>query len=154
MKDFIIDANVLVKWVLPEADHVESKSLIDAPVSLRAPDLIVSECVSIFLKRVMRKELTLEQSGKLLARLHDDYIDTRVRLIPARLMTDSALEIAALEKVSAYDSIYLALAVQARCRLVTADHRFLERIHSRELKKHLVSLTDPQLQIEIAETKM
>jgi predicted nucleic acid-binding protein len=69
-------------------------------------------------------------------------------------MTERALEIASVEKISTYDSLYLALAVQAQCRLITADRRLVEQVHRRDLKKHLVGLTDALLQREIAETKM
>jgi predicted nucleic acid-binding protein len=74
-----------------------------------------------------------------------DHIDVTFRLLPARILVKQALQIAHSEGRSAYDCLYLAAAVQARCRLITADERFVRSIKSPLLKSHIVSLNDAGL---------
>ena len=145
MTAYIVDASVVAKWLLPEPDHHRAKLLIDSPCSLRAPDLIMPEFASILLKRIVRQELTSDECGELLQRFLDEYLDIRVRVIPSRLLVHKALQIAREERRSLYDSLYLALAVQARCQLITADEKLVKGIKDKQLKKHLIALNDPEL---------
>jgi predicted nucleic acid-binding protein len=78
------------------------------------------------------------------------YVDRRVRVIPSRLLAENALRIASAEGQSTYDCLYLALAVQARCQLITADERLIKTIKNKSLKQHLISLHDPALELELA----
>jgi predicted nucleic acid-binding protein len=57
------------------------------------------------------------------------------------------MNIAVVERQTIYDSLYLACAVQAGCRLITADERFIQSIKSPQLKPHIVSLNDPDLEL-------
>ena len=149
MKDYIVDASVVAKWLLPEPGRDLAKMLIDAPCSLRAPDLIMAELTSIMLKRIVRKEMTRQESTESLQRFIDDYLDNRIRVIPSRLLAEKALQIANDEKQSTYDSLYLALAVQARCQFITADEKLIVAIKDRQLRKHLIALDDPALKREL-----
>src|SRR5262245_55679812 len=136
MKDYIVDASVIAKWLLPEPDHEGARVLIDAPCSLRAPDLIMPEVASIVLKRIMRHELTFEEGSELLQLFQDEFIGARVRIIPSRLLAERALQIARTEGRGIYDSLYVALAVQAQCRLITADEKLVNGIRNKVLKQH------------------
>src|SRR2546427_11597123 len=77
--------------------------------------------------------------------LLNDHIDVTVHLFPARILEKQALQIALATGQSAYDSLYLAAAVQARCRLITADERFVRSIKDPILQPHVVSLNDASL---------
>ena len=76
-----------------------------------------------------------------------DYLDVKVRLLPARILVEQAMRIAVAERQTVYDCLYLACAVQARCRLITADDRFVRSIKSPQLKQHIASLNDPALEL-------
>ena len=147
MRDYIVDASVVAKWLLPEADHERAKMLIDAPFHLRAPDLITPELLSVLIKRIVRLQMTVQQCNEMLQRFLNEYLDTRVRLIPSRLVAKNAFQIANKEKRSVYDSLYIALAVQAHCQLITADERLVAGIKDRRLKQHLIFLNDPSLEL-------
>ena len=90
----------------------------------------------------MRGQLSEDESNALLRDFLRFHIDVSVRLLPSQLIVKQALLIAHAERHSIYDCLYLASAVQARCRLITADDRFVNSIQSKVLKEHIVSLND------------
>lgn len=147
MNDFIVDSSVVVKWLLVETGSERARMLIAKRYHLRAPDLIVAELASILWKKTMRGEITVEEMHSIMRVLLRDHIDAKVRILPSRILVKQALEIAAAERRSAYDSLYLACAVQARCRLVTADDRLVRSIQHPLLKPHIVSLNDPEFEL-------
>jgi predicted nucleic acid-binding protein len=142
MTDYIVDSNIVAKWLLPEDQSDRARALISPSYKLRAPDLLLPELGSVLWKRVTRGELTTDESEELLRAFLDRHIDVTVRLLPSGLVIKGALQIAAAERRSLYDSIYLALAVQAQCLLVTADDRFVRSIQSNVLKSHILSLAN------------
>lgn len=147
MTDFIVDASVVGKWLLEETGSSQARSLIASQRYLRAPDLIVPELANVLWKKTVRKEISYDEMRVTLEKLLHDYIDVAVRLLPARILVKLALNIAHSEKQTAYDSLYLAAAIQARCQLVTADERFVRSIKSPILKPHIISLGDAALRL-------
>jgi predicted nucleic acid-binding protein len=148
MKSYVVDSSVVAKWLLPEPESKRAQLLIKTDYLLRAPDLIMPEFASVLLKRIVRKEMTAHECADLLSRFLNEYLDVRVHLVPSRLLALKALEIAREERRSIYDSLYLALAVQAQCQLITADEKLVNAITDRQLKKHLIALSDPALEVE------
>jgi len=145
MTDFIVDASVVGKWLVEETNSSRARLLIASRHFLRAPDLIVSELANVLWKKAVRKEITAREMSSTLDVLLRDYIDVAVHLLPARVLVKQALSIAHTENHSAYDSLYLATAVQAHCQLITADDRFVRSIKSPILKPHIVSLNEASL---------
>jgi predicted nucleic acid-binding protein len=143
--DFIVDSSIVAKWVIDEPDGDRSRRLISTNVYLRAPDLIVPELANILWKKGMRGDLTGDAAWARLDTLLNDYIDVAVHLLPARILAKRALQVALATGQTAYDSLYLAAAVQARCRLITADERFVRSVKDPFLQSHIVSLNDPSL---------
>ena len=147
MKDYIVDASVVAKWLLPEPGHERAKRVIDSPFYLRAPDVLAAEFGNILFKKVVRREISIAESRELLDIFLNEYLDTRVKVIPARLVASAALRIAMSEGRSFYDSLYLALAVQAQCALITADEKLVRGIKDKHLGKHVIALNDPALEL-------
>ena len=147
MSHFIVDASVVAKWLLAEADSDRARSVIANHNYLHAPDLLVAELANVLWKRASRKEITVPETISMMEILLRDYVDVKVRLLPARILVEQAMRIAVAERQTAYDCLYLACAVQARCRLITADDRFVRSIKSPQLKQHIVSLNDPALEL-------
>ncbi len=145
MTDYIIDTNIVAKWLLPEPNSNLARGLLSPGYKLRAPDLLLPELANVFWKGVGRGDFTIRDARELLKRFVNDHVDVTVRLLPSSLIIKQALEIAAAERHSIYDCIYLGLAVQARCPLITADTRFVKTIRSRILKDHIIPLSDLSL---------
>jgi predicted nucleic acid-binding protein len=134
---YVIDASIAMKWLVEEEDSAEVAELMRLPV--RAPDLLIPECMNALWKKVGRRELD-EEEALVAARTLQSL---EVTLEP---MGPRALEILLLAlRLShpAYDCAYLALAVGSGSVLVTADERFLTRCMTPEaadLAPHIRSL--------------
>ena len=144
MTDFIVDSSIVAKWFIEESGSELAWQLLSPNTFLRAPDVIVSELTNMFWKRATRRDLTPEQVTERLDAMLRDHIDVTVHLLPARILSSRALQIALATGRSAYDCLYLAAAVQSRCKFITADERFVRSIKDSTLQRHIVSLADYQ----------
>ena len=114
----VVDASVVIKWVVEEEGSAAALTLLDG-AELLAPDLLMSECANILWKKVVRREVTREEAGlaaELLQR-------AAIELVPTRAVMADALRHAIELDHPAYDCIYIALAIERGCRFVTADER-------------------------------
>jgi predicted nucleic acid-binding protein len=140
LTDFVVDSSVVAKWFIDEPGRDQARELIAPTFFLRAPDLIVSELTNVLWKKATRGELTPERVRERLVTIVRDHIGVTVHLLPTRILSNRALQIALATGRSAYDCLYLAAAVQAKCRLVTADERFVRAIKDPVLRRHMVTL--------------
>jgi predicted nucleic acid-binding protein len=92
---------------------------------LIAPELLVAECANILWKKVQRRELSKEEA-LFAARLLQG---AEIELLPTRFLFEVATRMSIEIDHPAYDCLYLALAVEKGCRFVTADERFLRKLH-------------------------
>lgn len=120
----VIDASVAVKWVLREPGRAESLRWLDAYEAAQltriAPTLLVAEVASALTKRRRRKEITAAQAREGLR-----FFQQRLPvLVDFRPHMGSAFELSLLHGVSFCDGVYLALAIERGCDLVTADTKF------------------------------
>jgi len=104
MTDLVIDASVVIKWVIDEPGTKEALSLLRH--RLYAPDLLVAECANILWKKVQRNELTSEEAA-LATRLLQC---ADIELAPMRALLEPAVRLAITLDHPAYDCTYLALA--------------------------------------------
>jgi predicted nucleic acid-binding protein len=119
----VIDASIAVKWVVEEEGTQQALAL-RRWAKLIAPELLVAECANILWKKVRRDELTSDEA-LLAARLLQA---AEVELLPTRALLEAATRIAVELDHPAYDCLYLVLAVENKCRFVTADERFLRKL--------------------------
>ena len=138
MKACVVDASVAVKWFLPEVHWEAAWRLRDSQTALHAPAFFELEFGNVLCKKVRRGELSrqdanlmLEQLGRVTISRHPD-----VRLVRA------ALDFAYQLHQSLYDCLYLALALQLKTRLVTADKRFHQSLRNTTLTSHLLWIED------------
>ncbi len=120
----VVDASVVVKWVLPEEGHEQAARIqelyAEDRVDLLAPHLLIAETHNVLWKRARRRELTTGQ-----ARQCAEYLAiTCPLLIHSDALARSALELAIAHHRPVYDCLYLALALECQCDLITADERF------------------------------
>lgn len=119
----VLDCSVAAKWVLPEPDRGAARRLFDryasGEISLIAPDLLMAEFASLLAKRARRKQLSAQQAE----RAFELMLRIAPRLVETRSLVPAGLRLSLRYGVSVWDSIYLALAVQRNCSVVTADRR-------------------------------
>jgi predicted nucleic acid-binding protein len=114
----VADASVAVKWVIGEAGEDAAAWL--ATRRLSAPDILLADCASALWAKVRRREIDEDEAIAALVALGDAPVV--MTAVPA-LVAD-ALRLALLLAHSICDCLYLALSLQTRTPLVTADRRF------------------------------
>lgn len=122
MTGYVIDASVIVKWLVREEGTEQALTLRGHALS--APDLLVAECANILWKKVQRGELTGAESSiaaKLLAR-------AEIELVPMRPLLERTTDLAIRLGHSVYACMYLALADATGRSFVTADARLVRKI--------------------------
>ncbi len=124
MNTLVIDASIAVKWVVEEDGTPEALALRQK-AKLIAPELLVAECANILWKKVQRGEL-LKEEALLAARLLQG---AEIELLPTRALFEAATRMSIEIDHPAYDCLYLALAIEKKCQFVTADERFLRKLH-------------------------
>lgn len=134
MSQYVVDASVAAKWFVNEEHSAAAGRLRKVDHELIGPDLLPVEVGSALLKKVRRGELSAAE-GESGARL--------LTLLPIRLqaalgLLPSAWAIANRYTCSLYESIYVALAVEADCELVTADRKLFDMLAGTPLAEHLL----------------
>ena len=127
MTRYVVDASVAVKWLVREPLSQEASLLLAGDVSLMAPDLLFAEGANALWAMRQRRELTDAEFDEAVETLQEAPV-----LVPSTLLqlTPAASRLAADLGHPIYDCFYLALAIQEKARLVTADGRFCDRVGS------------------------
>ena len=121
----VVDASLTVKWLVEEEDsdkaHVVLQSWDTQDVTRVAPNLMPFEVANALHRRVLRGELSVGDSARLIAQL----LGSRLELHQTAGLHARALELTSeLQQGAVYDAHYLALAEGFGCELWTADQRF------------------------------
>jgi predicted nucleic acid-binding protein len=120
---FVIDASVAAKWLFMEPDSDRAQDLLeevnDGRVTLIAPDLLAVEIGRMLWKRVLREGVSPNDATAQYSR----FKRVRLGLVGIRGLVDAALQLALLQRHPIYDCLYLALASEAGCGLITADEK-------------------------------
>jgi len=124
MTRLVIDASIVVKWIVAEEGTAEAVSLLTNDSQLAAPDLLISECSNILWKKVRRQELT-GQEAMLGARLLQQ---AEIELHPMRALLEPATQLALDLNHAACDCVYIALAEKYGWQFVTADMRLVAKV--------------------------
>lgn len=140
MKRCIIDASVIATAFFQEEFEELSWTLLASDCSLLAPEMIIAEVGNVIWKRFRRGEISEEEAGQLLA----DFLRLPLRITPSESLIESALQIAMRANRTAYDSLYVALAVKTESVMVTADKRLINALAGSPLEKYVKWLGDVQ----------
>lgn len=133
MTMLVVDASVVAKCFFPEEHSAESRRLLSPRRTLLAPDLIWSEAGNIAWKRVRRGEIDADEADQFIA----DLIRLPLEISPTQGLLAPALALAVATDRTVYDCMYLALAIDRKCRLVTADERFVNALAPTPFAKHI-----------------
>ena len=118
----IIDASVAIKWVVEEDGSDAARAL--AGQKLEAPDLLPVECANVLWKKTLVRDLTLQEAALALRELRS----APVALAVSSPLLDAALALSAALRHPVYDCVYLALALDRKAVLVTADKRLVRAV--------------------------
>ena len=130
----VVAASVAVKWYLQE----ERGELTDRAIALRnkyeknelqfvVPDLFYTEVASAIWKAVRSGRIPRDSGDRALLLLTQREFAT----VPSLKLVDKAFQIAADHGRSVYDSLYVALAVQTKSQLITADESLANSLAAR-----------------------
>jgi predicted nucleic acid-binding protein len=111
----------MVKWVLPEPDSDKALRLRDdlrsSVLELLSPDIFTIEASHALTRAERQGRVAIGQGRALLL----DILTTPPQVFPFQPFLLRAIDISSAVRVGVYDCIYVALAEQEKCQLVTAD---------------------------------
>ena len=138
MRRLVVDASVVVKWLLPEIRSEAAKRLLADELQLWAPDLVWAEVGNVLWKRWRRGELPAE----IVAALLRDFRRFPLSIHPSDPLFEGAWQVAHALDRSFYDSLYLALAATLDCPLVTADLKLWNALRDGPARASLLWVED------------
>ena len=129
--NLVVDASVVVKWLVVEPETEKAEALLEL-CRLRkydsvAPELLVAEVGGVLWKRVRQGTMTASQAEF----QFDRFKRIRPILKPLLDLMGQALKLALVHHHSIYDCLYVALAREAQCDLVTADEKLVRAFSPR-----------------------
>jgi predicted nucleic acid-binding protein len=126
----VIDANVAVKWYIPERGTEAALELMSGPSQLLGPELIRLEVLAAISRRVRNGESTTKEARSRCDNWFNHLREGAVSLIPEADVLQDALALSFTVRHALQDCLYLATAQRLDAPLVTADRRFCERAKS------------------------
>ena len=127
----VVDASLAVKWLVEEDDsdkaHAALQSWVAQDITRIAPHLMPFEVANAIHRRVLRGELSVGDSARMITWL----LASRLEFHQPPDLHSRALQLATqLKQGAANDAHYLALAESVSCELWTADERFYRAARS------------------------
>ena len=138
MRRCVIDAGVAAQWYFPERLSAHADALLAGSCELLAPDLLVLELAGMLARRVRLGEIDEDGARSVLAELRQ----VPFEWTPVSALVQAALPLALGADLPLSKGLYLALAMQADCPLVTADRQLYDAVQGGRLARHLVWLGD------------
>jgi len=140
--DYVVDASVIVKWIIPEEESDKAGTLRDllarGELSLYSPRHAIVEVANA---------LTLHPFVKLSEDNIVDAISALEEMVTLADLTEkewrTAIKLAREIPTSVYDSAYLSLCLNMDMKLITADSKLYARLPD-NLKPHVISLSGLQ----------
>ncbi len=128
---YVMDCSVAAKWVFPESGRDAAMDFYAryeaGSILLISPDILVAEFASLVAKRNRRRHISTAQAHHAFALM----TKFTPRLFDTRPLIFHALELSLKHQLSLWDCIYLALALERDCPVLTADLRLFRGGSSR-----------------------
>ncbi len=126
MISLVLDASVAIRWAIPSAREPFAdaslrllKRYVDGEVELIVPDVFWAEVGNVLWKGMRQGRWRQDEAEAVAA-------DMRARdfkTVSSVVLLHEALKIAFAHDRAVYDCLYVALAVQSKTDLITADER-------------------------------
>ena len=128
MTTYVIDTNVLVKQVIPEADSGVAIGILElhtrGVINLIAPDYILTECANVIWKNARRHGMSDAELSRSLRMLQN----LNITLTSQSELLEDALLFAAATGIAVYDALFCVLARREDAELITADLPLVNRL--------------------------
>ena len=138
MRAYVVDASVAVKWFFREVHRDAALRVLSNEPPLRAPDFLLLETDNVFCTRVRQGDITREQGERMRAAMRS----YAIRYVGQASLLDRAYRIATSTGRSAYDCLYVALAVDLGGQVVTADRRLYNGLAATAYADHVAWVED------------
>ena len=125
MTGWVVDASIVVKWLVTEQWSEESSRLLDGGATLIAPALVFAEASNALWAMHRRGDISRDELAEATDVLKSAPVAVPVSM---RRLAASAVRLAVDLGHPAYDCYYLALAMQEQHPVITADTRFFDRV--------------------------
>lgn len=139
----VVDASVAAKWCLPAQNEElvpQAEELLTSyrrsEIRFLVPDLFWAELANVLWKAVRRGRISTERAASALSLVGDLAIPS----IPSFELLPQALFLAMSHERTVYDSLYVALAVQSKSEMITADERLANALAAKLPVKWLGAL--------------
>ena len=125
MTRVVVDASVAVKWCLSQREPfvAQAEELLSSfrreEIRFLVPDLFWVELANALWKAARRTELSIDDAQTAMTLVRDLDIAT----VPSYDLMPQALILAVRHGRTVYDSVYVALAMQSKSEMITADER-------------------------------
>lgn len=138
MNRFVVDASVAVKWLVPEIHADAALRLLEKNNTLAAPDLIFSEIGNVLLKKSRVGEIESDAAVEMLT----DFKGLPLQTYKTYESLEYAWTLAESNRLSFYDSLYVALSLKTSFRMVTADKKLYNSLKNATFKKYILWVED------------
>jgi predicted nucleic acid-binding protein len=134
----VVDANVVIKWFVPEDDRAAALKLRASGAGFATPDLLFVESANILWKLVKRGEIEPERAPAII----DEIVAAPWVVHATRSLARDAVDLALATGISAYDASYVALAMRLNTICITADRKLLEKLRGTPAAAHVTLLAE------------
>jgi predicted nucleic acid-binding protein len=115
----VIDSSALIKYLTKEENWQKIENHIkEGCVTL---DLAITETANALIKKTLKNEVDIKTAKQIIAHLYKI-----VKIMPQTEQFEKALEIATKHKITIYDALFIALAVNTNQPLITSDRKQAE----------------------------
>lgn len=121
----VVDASLAVKWLVPESDSEAAIAIARDHDDIHGPDILLTEVISAIVRRCNERILLRGEAERTIGTWTNGWSGSQI--VAHRLDGERARQAAALALELGHplaDCIYLALAIELDCELVTCDAKF------------------------------
>lgn len=127
---YVVDSSVAFKWEVAEIDSDKADALRadfrNGAHELLAPDILTIEVAHALTRAERQGRIAVGEARVLFL----DILTTPPVFFSFRSLLLRAIDISSSMRVGVYDCVYVALAEQESCELVTADHAMVNTLQA------------------------
>ena len=132
MNALVVDASVAIKWAIPSEPFADEavrllKRYVDGEVDFIVPGVFWAEIGNVLWKGTRQGRWRQDEAEAVAADMKAREFVT----VPSFILLPEALRIAFAHDRAVYDCMYVALAVQSKTNLITADERLANALAAR-----------------------